>query len=113
MKDQMEHGNDILRVTHAVICGRSIEEAERAFATLCTVDLEAAIPLADLMVLASPGSASLWQAIIDTRAKEQPQAPSDIDRQAGPALSDNDDSDTARALAAHMGWRDVEAGGRA
>ncbi len=109
----LDHGQKILSITHAVVCGQSVEESERAFAALCQVDLEAAIHLADLMVLASPSSAPLWQAIIDHIAKEHPQAPDDIDRQSGPAMSDDDTSDTARALSDHMGWLDVEAGDKA
>ncbi len=113
MNDHVVHGQRILSITHAVICGHSLEEAEVAFATLCTVDLEAAIHLADLIVLASPSSASLWQAIIDQAANEKPQATGDTDRQSGPAMSADDTRDTADDLAAHMGWLDVEAGGKA
>ena len=110
--DPLEHGQKILSITHAVICGRSIDNAEMAFATLRKVDLEAAIHLADLLVLASPDSAPLWQAIIDHMAKEHPQSEDSDERQSGPAMSDDDAQDTARDVAAHLGWRDVEAGSK-
>ena len=110
MTDSLEHGQKILSITHAVICGRSIDSAEMAFATLCKVDLEAAIHLADLLVLASPSSASLWQAIIDHMAKEHPQSEDSDERQSSPAMSAEDTRDTAGGLAEHMGWLDVDQG---
>lgn len=109
----VHHRTEILRLAHAVLCGQSLDEAEMAFVKLCTADLEAAIHLADLIVLANPGSAPLWQAIIDHMAKEHPQTTRDIDRQSGVAISADDTRDTAGSLAAHMGWLDVETGGKA
>ena len=108
----MSHGSDelppILLFAHAVLCGRSVDECERAFAGLCKEDLEAAIHLADLLAIALPHTAPLWRAIIDHYSQEP--AATDVDRLSGLAMSDNDTRDTAGGLAAHMGWRDVEAG---
>ncbi len=113
-ENQIEHGKRILGITHAVICGCSLEEAEVAFGTLCREDLEAAVHLADILVLASPDSAPIWTAIMEHMAKEHPNEslgdPCDADRQAGPAMSDDDTRDTAGGLAEHMGWLDVDKG---
>ncbi len=109
----IEHGQKILSITHAIICGRSLEEAEVAFGALCMADLEAAIHLADILVLASPNSAPIWTAIMDHMAKEHPSEPSSTDRQAGPAMSDDDTHDTAGGLAEHMGWLDMDKGDKA
>lgn len=99
----------ILMFTHAVLCGRSVDECERAFASLCKTDLEAGIHLAGLLVIALPDTAPLWEAIIGHYSQES--TPTDIDRKSGLAMSQDDTRDTARGLADHMGWRDVEAGG--
>ncbi len=136
--NQQEHGRAILSITHAVICGRSLEEAERAFGVLCRTDLEAAIHLADILVLASPTSAPIWTAIMEHMAmhKEGSEHPtparghvasfddgfcccnvgtgghcSTCHEKSGPAMSVDDTRDTADDLAAHMGWLDVETGG--
>ena len=106
----VEHGHQILSIAHAVICGRDPGSAEMAFSALCTVDLEAAIHLADILVLACPSSAPLWQAIIDHMAKEHPNMPDD--RESGPAMSADDTLDTAGSIADHMGWLDVETMGK-
>ncbi len=98
----------ILLYAHAVLCGRDMDECERAFAALCKEDLEAGIHLADMLVIALPHTASLWQAIIENYSRES--TATDIDRQSGLAMSQDDTLDTARGLADHMGWRDVEAG---
>lgn len=110
--NSLEHGQRILSITHAVICGRSLEEAEVAFGALCMEDLEAAVHLADLLVLASPNSAPIWMAIMKHMAKKHPPEPgsSDTDRNDGPDLSDDDTRDTASGLAEHMGWLDVDKG---
>ena len=92
----------ILLHTHAVLCGQDIDECERAFAALCKENLEAGIHLADLLVIALPHTASLWEAIIEHHS--QVPASTDIDRQSGLAMSKDDMLDTARGLADHMGW---------
>ena len=110
MIDESDHGSKIMSITHAIICGLSLEEAEQAFSMLCTVDLEAATHLADIMVLASPDSAPIWKSIIDHMAKEHPRMTDD--RESGPAMSADDTRDTAGGLADHMGWLDVETRGK-
>ena len=121
MMDESDHGSKIMSITHAIICGLSLEEAEQAFSMLCTVDLEAATHLADIMVLASPDSAPIWKSIIDHMAKEHPrtynewastQSKMTDDRESGPAMSADDTLDTAGNLADHMGWLDVETRGK-
>ena len=110
MIDESDHGSKIMSITHAIICGLSLEEAEQAFSMLCTVDLEAATHLADIMVLASPDSAPIWKSIIDHMAKEHPRMTED--QESGPAMSAEDTLDTAGNLADHMGWLDVETRGK-
>lgn len=101
----MRHNTDglptILLFAHAVICGRDLDECERAFAGLCKTDLEAAIHLADMLVLAIPHTAPIWQAIIEHVGQE---SPTDIDRQSGLAMGGTDAVDTAGGIADRMGW---------
>lgn len=114
----MFHTSDlppILLFAHAVLCGRDLDECELAFARLCKEDLEAAIHLADMLVLAIPHTAPIWQAIIEYegegrtltskewQAKRQMQN-GDVDRQSGPAMGGTDAVDTAGGIAERMGW---------
>ncbi len=111
----MKHTEKLLPIllhTHAVLCGQDIDECERAFAALCKENLEAGIHLADLLVIALPHTEPLWKAIIiqEKQNRTDGYKSTDIDRQSGLAMSKDDTLDTARGLADHMGWRDVEAG---
>ncbi len=91
----------ILRLVHTITCASSLQEAEAAFAALCGADLAAAKCMAGVLAVALPQSAPLWKAILE----QAEQGPEHVDRQSGPALAECDAVDTARDLAAHMGWR--------
>lgn len=95
----------ILRLAHAVLCARSSDEAERAFAALVAEDRPAALGVRAVLVRAVPNSAPVWQSILDHEAQSrQPE----VDRESGPPLATCDAVDTARDIAGQMGWRDME-----
>lgn len=97
---------NILRLAHAIIGARSLQECEYHFAALCKEDLEAADHFAVVLVDALPHTAPLWQSILE-HMRGRRSTVIDWQAAAAPILA-CDAVDTAHNISENMGWRDME-----